>query len=59
MGIVVGLLQTQEGLIVMDAVGHHDGFGLGIHLKQFAGIKDALFAVGLTLLVKHERYYGE
>ena len=57
--IVVGFLQAQESLIVVDAVGHHDGLGLGIHLKQFAGIEDTLFAVGLALLVKHERYHGE
>ena len=57
--VVVGLFQAQEGLVVVDAVGYHDGFGLGIHLEQFTCIEDALFAVVLTLFVKHERNHGE
>ena len=52
--VVVGLLQSQEGLIVMNAVGHHDGFGVGIHHEQVAGVGDALFTVVLSLLIEEE-----
>ena len=42
----------------MDAVGHHNGFGLGIHLKYLTGIKDTLIAVVFALSVEHERNHG-
>ena len=55
-GIVVSLLQAQVGLIVMDAIGYHDGLGVGVHHEQPAGIGDTLLAVVLALLVEHERH---
>ena len=56
MRVVVGLFQAQEGLVVVDAVGHHHGFGLSGHLEQLASIEDTLLAVVLTLLIEDERH---
>ena len=59
MCVVVSLLQAQESLVVVDAVSHHDGFGLSVHLEQFTCIKNALLAIVLTLLIEHERHGGD
>ena len=54
LGIVVGLLQAQVGLLVMRAVGYHRSPVVGVHLQDLRGIEDTGVAQRLADRVQDE-----